>query len=112
MLDGGAGVDTAVFSGRRSHYHVNLPGNGFIEITDLRPGSPDGIDQVIRVEQFIFSDGSFGAGQLLGGVTIIGTKGEDFINPITRLPGSRFDGFRRQDLRPRRRRYALRPRRQ
>ena len=25
VLDGGAGVDTAVFSGRRSDYHVNLP---------------------------------------------------------------------------------------
>ena len=64
-FDGGAGIDTAVFSGRRRDYHASLLGNGFIEIADLRAGSPDGTDQFIRVEQFIFADGSFGAGQVL-----------------------------------------------
>ena len=111
-FDGGAGIDTAVFAGKHSDYSARLLGNGFIEITDLRAGSPDGTDQFIRVEQFIFADGSFGAGQVLTGVIIIGTNREDFINAHHTAPGQPLPTVRRHDLRPRRRRYALRSRRQ
>lgn len=61
-------VDTAVFSGPRSAYAVRGPApgtNGPLEVQDLRPGSPDGTDEVWEVDLYRFSDGTYTAAQLL-----------------------------------------------
>jgi hypothetical protein len=56
---GGAGTDTAVFSGNRSNYSVNLAPDGEVEVIDNRPGQPDGVNVVADVERLVFADGTF-----------------------------------------------------
>jgi serralysin len=73
-LDGGDGADTAVFSGKRSDYRVTLLGDGDIQVTDLRAGSPDGTDTTRHMEFFAFSDATFTATTVL---TVPGTSGDD-----------------------------------
>jgi serralysin len=55
-LDGGAGSDTVVFEGHRSQFGVTTYSNGSIQVTDLRPGMPDGQDTVWNAEWFLFVD--------------------------------------------------------
>jgi Ca2+-binding RTX toxin-like protein len=65
---GGAGNDTiygssehwntAVFSGARADYSVTRAAGDFVTVTDLRPGVPDGIDNLHNVTELRFSDGS------------------------------------------------------
>jgi len=62
-LDGGTGTDTAVYTGARSDYGISLIGSTYT-IADTRAGSPDGVDQVMGVENFQFSDGTLTAGHL------------------------------------------------
>ncbi|MCR6502185.1 cadherin domain-containing protein [Shinella sp. CPCC 101442] len=58
QIDGGAGTDVAVYSGKRADYTVaKLPG-GFVTITDNRPGANDGQDTLLGVEMARFSDGT------------------------------------------------------
>lgn len=54
---GDAGVDTAVFTGNRADYLIVEQGDGYA-ITDLRPGSPDGQDDLVGVEYATFADGT------------------------------------------------------
>lgn len=54
---GDEGVDTIVLSGNFADYSVTQQGDGY-RITDLRPGSPDGRDQVVGVEYAAFADGT------------------------------------------------------
>ncbi|GLI94038.1 bluetail domain-containing putative surface protein [Methylocystis echinoides] len=54
-LDGGADADTAVFSGALADYTITDTGAGF-QIVDNRAGSADGVDTVVNVENFQFSD--------------------------------------------------------
>ena len=56
-LDGGGGTDTAVYSGNLSDYLQVQNVNGSWTITDLRAGSPDGIDTLNNIEQLQFNDG-------------------------------------------------------
>ena len=63
-IDGSADIDTAVFSGNRSDYLVQLNANGSFTITDNRPLSPDGTDIVFNVEFFQFLDGTVSASQI------------------------------------------------
>lgn len=56
-LDGGAGVDTAAFTGAFADYTVLIEAAG-IRITDT-VANRDGIDQVMNVERFLFSDGEY-----------------------------------------------------
>jgi serralysin len=65
-IDGGPGTDTAIYSGIRSQYQVTLNQNSSFHIFDLRPGAPDGTDDVSNVEFFQFTDGTVGASNLLG----------------------------------------------
>jgi len=62
-------VDTAVFSGTRSDYLARSVDAGHggpgIELTDLRAGSPDGVDTLVLIDQFRFSDGTYTREQLL-----------------------------------------------
>jgi Ca2+-binding RTX toxin-like protein len=60
-LNGGAGADTAVFSGNLADYTINYnSATQTFVVTDLRGGSPDGVDTITNVENFRFADGSFG----------------------------------------------------
>ena len=54
VLDGGAGVDTAVFGGRRSEYTITQLLNGHVQVF-----GPDGTDDLVRIEQLRFSDGTY-----------------------------------------------------
>nr|WP_237219941.1 cadherin domain-containing protein [Sphingomonas arenae] len=62
-IDGGADIDTAVFSGSRSDYIVTLNANGSYTITDQRSGG-DGSDNLRNVEFVRFSDGTFSMAEL------------------------------------------------
>ena len=53
---GGDGDDTVVFSGSRADYLVTELTGGQFRITDLRVGSPDGINRISEIEHFEFSD--------------------------------------------------------
>ncbi|MEP7350093.1 MAG: cadherin domain-containing protein [Sphingorhabdus sp.] len=62
-IDGGiAETDTAVYSGNASDYTIVLNADGSFTISDVRSGSPDGIDTVNNVEFFQFADGTVPAG--------------------------------------------------
>jgi hypothetical protein len=76
-IDGGPGADTAVFAAARSDYLVSLLSNGDLEITDQRPGSPDGTDTVHGVERFLFSDAIYTADALFNRAPAITSDGGD-----------------------------------
>jgi len=63
-IDGGLGTDTAVFSGNFEDYTITEDG-GVYTVTDNRPGSPDGTDTIVNVENFRFADGDVLAGDLI-----------------------------------------------
>jgi Ca2+-binding RTX toxin-like protein len=99
ILDGGAGNDTidggaqsilgqysgdvAVYSGNVADYSVALDaGTGVVTITDLRPGSPDGIDQLSNIEILKFANGTYSvaavlSGQATGIQNFVGTAADD-----------------------------------
>ena len=66
MIDGGAGSDTAVFSGNYANYTINNSGNSTFTIADTRSGSPDGIDSLVNVETFKFADTIVDASSFIG----------------------------------------------
>ncbi|WP_454714071.1 M10 family metallopeptidase C-terminal domain-containing protein [Caulobacter segnis] len=55
FLEGGDGIDTAEFSGAMSSYSVVKNLDGSITVTDLRAGSPDGVDKITGVEKLLFA---------------------------------------------------------
>jgi hypothetical protein len=57
-IDGRGGTNTVVFSGARSQYQVTKRIDASFQIVDLRPGSPDGTDEVTNVQLFKFADGT------------------------------------------------------
>jgi hypothetical protein len=56
-IDGGRGFDTEYYTGVRSDYFILANPNGSWTVTDNRPGSPDGSDTLVSVEQLTFSNG-------------------------------------------------------
>jgi serralysin len=58
------GTPTAGFSGARSDYLVHVLNSEEVKITDLRPNSPDGTDDILSVHSFQFSDGTYSLDQL------------------------------------------------
>lgn len=56
ILDGRGGSDTAVYSGARANYSWVSQSDGSWKITDLRSGSPDGVDTLKNIENLRFSD--------------------------------------------------------
>ena len=59
-LFGGADYDTAVFAGTRADYLFTALESGAIQVTDQRPGAPDGTDMLSGVEDASFvSEGTF-----------------------------------------------------
>jgi VCBS repeat-containing protein len=55
MLDGGAGTDTAVYSGLKANYTWVQNVDGSWLVTDLRAGG-DGVDTLVNIEQLQFAD--------------------------------------------------------
>jgi len=57
-LHGGAGIDTAIFTGRFSDYQITYDaGAHAFTVKDLRNGTPDGTDTLSSFEVLEFSDG-------------------------------------------------------
>ncbi len=56
VIDGRGGTDTAVYSGLRTNYSWVQNGDGTWKVTDLRSGSPDGVDTLKNIENLKFSD--------------------------------------------------------
>ncbi|MDB5640998.1 MAG: hypothetical protein JWN07_315, partial [Hyphomicrobiales bacterium] len=64
IIDGGEGVDTAVYTGRREDYSITINGDGSFEVIDLRPTANgagnqllnDGIDNLYNIEKLRFLD--------------------------------------------------------
>jgi hypothetical protein len=61
---GDASNTTAGYSGTRSDYLIVRETAVSVKIIDLRPGSPDGVDNVSWVDSFKFSDGTYAFAQL------------------------------------------------
>ena len=59
-IDGGAGTDVAIFAGSRSQYTVSTDND-----TLILTSAAEGIDRVINVESFQFSDGAVTASSLI-----------------------------------------------
>ena len=88
IIDGGAGTDVAQFyqsfdatsSGAIADFRFADLGNGWLQVTDSRPGSPAGTDQLTNVESMLFSDGSINLLQgTAGNDTLTGTVGRDVL---------------------------------
>ncbi|MGV3479222.1 MAG: calcium-binding protein [Sphingobium sp.] len=55
-LDGGAGIDRAIFSGNLADYRIVFEDKSY-RVTDLRAGTNDGSDLLTNVERLVFADG-------------------------------------------------------
>ena len=60
-LDGGSGQDVAQLSGNSSDYSIakgtTASGDDLYYLTDNRPNSPDGVEQLTNIETIAFADG-------------------------------------------------------
>ncbi|EGF33000.1 putative hemolysin-adenlyate cyclase protein [Oxalobacteraceae bacterium IMCC9480] len=88
IIDGGAGTDVAQYyqsfdptsSGAIANFRFADLGNGWLQVTDSRSGSPAGTDQLTNVESMLFSDGSVNLLQgTAGNDTLTGTVGRDVL---------------------------------
>ena len=86
-LDGGSGLDTAIFTEARTSYAVTVVDG----VTTVRHGGEGGVDTVRNVERLQFADGLYNAaGQRFGGPIngtsvadeLYGTDGNDVINGL------------------------------
>ena len=67
-IDGGTGGDnTVVFTGDYSNYQITPESNGAVQVIDLRPGTPDGSDQITDVQYFRFDNGTYDLKELISG---------------------------------------------
>ena len=57
-LDGGNGTDTARYLGNRADYLVTENADGSLTVSDLRAGTPDGVDTLTGIELLRFADRS------------------------------------------------------
>ncbi|MDR7229106.1 Ca2+-binding RTX toxin-like protein [Caulobacter sp. BE264] len=55
QIDGGVGDDTVFYTSWKSNYSVVKAADGTITVTDLRAGSPDGVDRLMNVENIVFA---------------------------------------------------------
>ena len=77
-LDGGEGLDTAVFSGGHDDYSLETTADGSVLITDLRVDG-EGRDHLLGIEQLQFSDGVYTVTELVSqvGVNLAGTSASE-----------------------------------
>lgn len=76
LLDGGGGINTAAYSGTVVDYSFAPTTNGVI-VTDLRAGSPDGVDTDLNVQNYWFGDGLRLTQAQLAYAIVSGTPGND-----------------------------------
>ncbi|MGF1455390.1 MAG: Ig-like domain-containing protein [Alphaproteobacteria bacterium] len=94
-IDGRGGDDTVFFTGTIADYTIQEGvDSGFVTITDLRPGVPDGVDLVRGVETAQFADGSVTLNPNPPSF-IVGTPGDDTI--VGTSAGERIDGLAGND---------------
>ena len=80
--EGGAGADTAVFDGNRADFSISVSA-GVLTVTDLRTGTPEGIDDISGVETLQFNDEDFAVTtDANGAVTITGSDSGDVIRIV------------------------------
>jgi Ca2+-binding RTX toxin-like protein len=100
-IDGGAGTDTAMFSGQFAKYTATTNPDGSVTLIDTRAGSPDGTTTFRNVEFFDFSDGLVLTAAQLGGSTasaptiVNGTSGNDVLT--SSVPGAIISGLAGND---------------
>src|SRR5262249_1436090 len=73
VIDGRGGTNTFVETGIHTNYSFRQLNTGFIQITDLRSGSPDGVDQVRNIQNVQFADGTFAIRDLLASIISFGS---------------------------------------
>lgn len=56
VLDGGAGSNSALYPASAANYSVRVNSDGTLTVSDLRAGSPDGIDTLTSIQKLTFSD--------------------------------------------------------
>ncbi len=64
-LIGGAGIDTAIYSGARSDYALTYNADGSLTVQDLRTSLLDGTDMLRNIESLQFSDQTLAVGSSL-----------------------------------------------
>ncbi|HUD90197.1 beta strand repeat-containing protein [Sphingobium sp.] len=74
-IDGGADIDTVVFSGNRTDYLLRTNADGSVTLTDQRTGTNDGSDTLRNVEFFRFADITLDATNLSTPPTIVSNGG-------------------------------------
>ena len=79
ILNGGDGIDTALFTGQFARYTVVANPDGSVSLTDTGAGSPDGTTTFSNFELFQFNDGLVLTAAQLGGAptAVNGTSGND-----------------------------------
>ena len=90
-IDGKGGIDTAIYAGNYADYLVSTSGAGVTVVQDLRPGSPDGTDQLVNVEKLRFADqtidtpppGSSGPPVNHAPITMGDTASTTYLTPVT-----------------------------
>jgi hypothetical protein len=83
VIDGGAGFNTVVYSGKHTDYSVALLSNGWLQVSDLRAGAPDGFDQDHNIQSFQFADGTFASASLLPPMKLYGFHATDSVTGDT-----------------------------
>ncbi len=77
-LDGFNGVDTAQFTGPYANYQVVIA-NGMVTITD-GVANRDGVDRVVNVERFLFSDGEYKVSGSGTGIAALNAQAAEVLN--------------------------------
>ena len=87
VFSGGSGSDTAVFSGASTDYTLSTNGSGNTVVTDNRAGAPDGVVELISVENIVY-DGGTSNPEYFGDPNFAGREGLD---PNDMPPTEAFD---------------------
>ncbi len=82
-IDGGAGIDTAIYTGNKDQYILEVTGD-IISVRDTRNGYNEGIDTLRNIEKITFNDQSIDTNSLMGIIveTIPTTSSEVITHPI------------------------------
>ena len=72
LINGLGGNDTVIYDGLRSDYLIGPSSlTGWIHIADLRPGAPNGSDDVVNVEFFQFAAGTLDQAHLFNHAPVV-----------------------------------------
>lgn len=88
-LDGGFGSDTAHYSSSRANYRITEIAPGLFQVTDLRPGSPDGTDTLTGIEYLSFLDRTVTMADALNTAPVIASNGGGAAATTTILENTR-----------------------